>query len=249
MDRADIEKLSINQLRTLAAQLKINTKGSRNEILDRIIDFYSKNGWPTQSEMDHLKDSGAQSEENVDPLLEVPPMERPVPLTFNMNPTSNNATGQASGESRAITGINVQEIVRAVVQEIEVRQRNSRGESPRDMRNGSAISSEGSTNNNWNQIKFATKLIPTFSGKTEENVVRWLERIAAVARMHHLGDDKIIWAAAIERSSIRVVQSTVIRIDSYMGGVQIPNKKILRGKGNIYCHISQNWTKNLEVKK
>lgn len=60
---------------------------------------------------------------------------------------------------------------------------------------GSGSSGTQDSNNNWSQIKFATKLIPMFSGKEAENVSKWLDRISSVARLYHLRDDVIFLAA------------------------------------------------------
>lgn len=87
-------------------------------------------------------------------------------------------------------GLAIQEIVKAMVQMLEERQKLTRdvtmatqiseeqGERPLD---GSTASNAGSQN--WHQIKFATKLISVFKGKEEENVTKWLKRILSVARL------------------------------------------------------------------
>lgn len=187
MDRAAIEKLSINQLRTLASQLNLGVKGARPVILDRILDFYDRNGWPGQFSMEQLN-SGDESE--VNDGAEGPKTEG---HSSRWQPTTAKREG-----SFGVQNINMQEVVQAVVQVMEERQRvlSGPGAPPPIPRGGSAASTEPSTSaNNWHQIKFATKLIPTFAGKEEENVVRWLERIAGVARMYNLGDDIIVLAA------------------------------------------------------
>lgn len=48
---------------------------------------------------------------------------------------------------------------------------------------------------NWHQMKFTAKLIPSFSGREEENVVRWVERVSAVARMYSVTDEALLLAA------------------------------------------------------
>lgn len=93
--------------------------------------------------------------------------------------------------------MSIQEIVQAVVQIIDERQRTSE-----ETRRSPAISRDmGSTVEvntsaiNWQQIKFATKLIPTFPGKDEENIVKWLKRINCAARMFCLTDEIIVLVA------------------------------------------------------
>lgn len=49
--------------------------------------------------------------------------------------------------------------------------------------------------NNWQQVKCAGKLIPSFAGGDEENVVRWLERISGIARMYQFNDNVLLLAA------------------------------------------------------
>lgn len=46
----------------------------------------------------------------------------------------------------------------------------------------------------WQHINCAEKLIPTFSRKEEENVVKWLERITNVARVYRFDDDIVLLA-------------------------------------------------------
>jgi len=48
MDRSDLDVLKINQLRALAAKLNLPTNGSRTDLLDRIAEYYQRNGWPRQ---------------------------------------------------------------------------------------------------------------------------------------------------------------------------------------------------------
>lgn len=59
MDQAEIDKLSINQLRSLTSRLKLVTKGARAAIIIRITDFYDKYGWPKQIEMQHGSKTGS----------------------------------------------------------------------------------------------------------------------------------------------------------------------------------------------
>lgn len=219
MDRQKIEELTINQLRSLASCLNISTKGKRWEILDRAIDYYNKNGWPTTPIMDMIKgDASSQSQEQ---------SSAPIVMGSRAVDTLTIAGSGAAGESidrperhapdntlvisgeaaeglverpRGNAAVNIQEIVQAVVQIMEERQRTGSGNSamtsPPGQREESPSNRDRSTtSNSWQQIKFAAKLIPPFSGKEEENVVRWLERISSVARMYMLTDDVLVLAA------------------------------------------------------
>lgn len=64
------------------------------------------------------------------------------------------------------------------------------------MNNGS----HSSVSQNWNQIKFTSKLIPNFAGKEEENVVTWLERIGSIGRLYQISDDVLVLAAVNQLS-------------------------------------------------
>lgn len=87
--------------------------------------------------------------------------------------------------------INVQEIVQAVVQMLDARQRvQSQARSTPFHEDGNSSVTDTSIVN-WQQIKFATKLILPFAGRDYENVTRWLKRISSVARMYKLKDETI----------------------------------------------------------
>lgn len=87
-------------------------------------------------------------------------------------------------------GLDIQEIVKAVMQVLEERQRMtsdvtmatqaSREQWEGPLGRSTANADVNADSQNWHQIKFATKLIPVFEGKKEENVVKWLERISSV---------------------------------------------------------------------
>ncbi|XP_071653044.1 uncharacterized protein, partial [Temnothorax longispinosus] len=206
MEQKDIENLTINQLRSLASRLKLGTKGSRAAIITRIIDFYTENGWPknmaqfsgrsgdvgrnlkeTENENEQQKGaghsdmSGSVGREDLNPQHIV-----------NGIPAVGNGNGQGVNFA-----LNMQEIVQAVVQVMEERQRMRDGSagSFSTTRSVSSCIEVDTANVNWQQIKFATKLIPTFAGKDDENVIRWLERISCVARMYKFKDEVLVLAA------------------------------------------------------
>lgn len=49
MERADLEKLTINELRELAARYTVNTKGCLVDIFDRLLTYFDKEGWPEKT--------------------------------------------------------------------------------------------------------------------------------------------------------------------------------------------------------
>lgn len=61
--------------------------------------------------------------------------------------------------------------------------------------NVSPHSAQSSDNSrlNWGQIKFTSKLIPTFAGKEEENVAKWIEWIASIACLYNIGGETSSW--------------------------------------------------------
>lgn len=199
MDRQRIEELTINQLRSLASCLNISTKVKRWEIIDRAIDYYNKYGWPTTPIMDHITgESSSQSQEQSSAPIATgsramntltiagsgaagEPIERP-----DRNAPDNTlvVTGEAAEghveRPRVNAAVNIQEIVQAMVQIMEERQRTSSGNSantspPGQRRESPANSDRSTTSNSWQQIKFAAKLIPPFSGKKRKMCVGWKE--------------------------------------------------------------------------
>lgn len=110
-------------------------------------------------------------------------------------------------------GLDIQEIVKAVVQVLEERQRVTSDVTTQALREqwkrplgGSTASANGNVGSqNWHQIKFATKSIPVFEGKEEENVAKWLERISSVARLYHF-NDKVLVMTAVSQLKNRVLE-------------------------------------------
>lgn len=98
---------------------------------------------------------------------------------------------------------NFQDLVRAIVQSVEeIRQLQSHPTARVLQQNphASPASSDGASGassafQNWNQIKFVARLFPAFSGKEEESVVKWLERVWSVVRLHNVSDKSLVLAA------------------------------------------------------
>lgn len=211
MDREKLDGLTINQLRTLAAQFNIATRGSRSVILERVIEHLESEGCPKDIDMDVIVNEPRNEDEAVHVGAELSLVAmRAMPENSYMTAGQSSARQQSQnvGDVAVETmrnesnnaAINVQEIVQAVVQVMDERQRtnNHVGFSSRNYGNASPSSSDLTNSTSWHQIKFATKLIPFFSGKEEENVVKWLERVAGIARMYRLSDDIIVIAAVTQ---------------------------------------------------
>lgn len=182
----------------LAARLNLSTAGSRTELIDRIIDFCDRNGWPDQADMDQIACetmSGSSDIDNRD--------------TGSVKERAN--AGEASEDSPPLTNLQimdrVQEMSRALqavtdtLRELSQRQDAGRSaEMPLLQRGGSNSGSSGGANgdNKWQQIKFAAKLIPFFFGKEKENILKWLERIRSVGRIHGFGEEVLVLAAVTQ---------------------------------------------------
>lgn len=209
MDHSLVESLSINNLRALASRLNLSTSGSRARILDRVVDFYERHNITGLNQMESRasgsqSDNGERAEPEFEVLLPNIPSQRiqgEANLMGERNPSVTQYNRPGSIENNAAPSQSfpgIQEIVRAVVQVLNENQHTPlRTEGPSQLtREASAGSANLSANsNNWHQIKFATKLIPTFAGKEEENVVKWLERITSVAGLYSLSNEVIVLAA------------------------------------------------------
>ncbi|XP_054015862.1 uncharacterized protein LOC128896516 [Hylaeus anthracinus] len=189
MLRSDLEKLVITDLRSLADSLNLGAKGSRSSVLDRVVSYYERKGELIDMSTDAtagVSESGGQSVSNANALF-IP--ENAAGSTFQVR----------GGASDLITNdYNVNEIVRSVVRVLSERQRSTSTEpvlgnlSPNSAQNREVERNPTST---WHHVKYAGKLIPPFSGKEEECVLRWLERIACVACMYGFDDNTVLLAA------------------------------------------------------
>jgi hypothetical protein len=140
MDCNSIEKLSINKLRFIAAREKIDTKESRANILDRVLNYFYKVGWPKENYMMELErdmksvagSSGARSlpmERGVKrPLIVLPERdEAGADCAESHAGSRESAPVERAGEFIMGTNYNVQAIVQAVVDVLNARQRTESG--------------------------------------------------------------------------------------------------------------------------
>lgn len=190
MDRETVEGLKINSLRHLASRLSLNTKGGRQTLADRVIDYYQSVSWVTNIPLLERAVEDSRIEEGMDsrsrdiinPQGAVGGVGTPsgegqsdgsdAELTSRVGSNNNtrpNSTMERATEVMNVQTIDLQEIVRAVVQVMEQRQQ-PRGEAAGDSSDG-PIGATGDANS-WHQIKFAMKLIPEFAGHEDENVVK-----------------------------------------------------------------------------
>lgn len=203
MDQDQLERYTIEGLRQLAHQNKLDANGTRSALTDRIIDHFDRIGWP---EPMRLMSSAIESQ----PVM-TEEQSRATPTNVNM--PNLNAPMEAADEGclpnilernppPSSTGyVNIlQDLVRAIIQTHE-ETRQARPilgmNTPQQASVASAAGSDTSTNTfqNWNQIKFTSRMIPPFSGREEENIVKWLERVANVARLYNVPDESLVLAA------------------------------------------------------
>lgn len=177
MNRLQLDKLTVDGLRDIARSRGLDPTGTRAVLMERMVDVFEREGWPEQicayaGESASLTGAG----------------------------TCRPASGVSDVQNTSlINAENLQEIIGRAIQAYE-ETRARRGQAGTvigvERPPGSASSTPVSqVSQNWQQIKFATKLIPPFAGRDEENVVQWLERISSVARMYSVPDESIVLAA------------------------------------------------------
>lgn len=62
MNRADLDKLPINRLKAIIAELNFNSGGGRLTLIDRIADHYELTGWPSEMQADGVEEDGASTQ-------------------------------------------------------------------------------------------------------------------------------------------------------------------------------------------
>ncbi|XP_011690850.1 PREDICTED: uncharacterized protein LOC105451855 [Wasmannia auropunctata] len=205
MSRVQLEQLNIDGLREVARQHGLDIHGARAVLFDRITDHFERQGWPeTISILPSITEDRQVVEQEAQAVQEVVANagagEQP--------PRGQTAeAGRLSGRGISVeNAFDLQDIVRAVVQALNVAQGQPVSVAPdwpsseaRPMTSPSS-DSQSSGFHNWNQIKFASKLIPSFAGKEDENIIPWLERIASIARMYRISDEVLVVAAVNQLS-------------------------------------------------
>jgi len=212
--RSELERLTVAGLKSVAAQQKLETRGVRTELLDRLADHFERRGWParplgeaemseetmeiaTTEAVEGQTNRNILNQSDAEPILECAP------------------PGAEGGRRLALDAVQMQAVVQAVLRALELREGPVQGgaqpiaracESVRGQENVSladqnlnlatvSTSSRHAVANNWSQIKYITKLIPSFSGKDEENILNWLDRVTYVARVYNITDEVLLLAA------------------------------------------------------
>lgn len=194
MIRVQLEQLNVYGLQEVARQQTLDIRGTRAVLLDRLIDHFERNGWPDQLQI--AGPSTAEGEIFAPVEASQPTAEEVADLVVPLIADKPVPERQA-----AVSFPNMQDIVQAVVRAMESGQARLERSNPPSPRRDPGISPamssgpQSSVLRNWNQIKFTSKLIPTFAGKEEENVVTWLERIGSIGRLHQITDDVLVLAA------------------------------------------------------
>lgn len=213
--RIQIEQLTVEGLRDLARQVNIEARGNREQLVDRLMDHFESSGWP-----EHVRISGrTNSEESTggDPRTLTVQADRINVAGSDVATTSNYPGNNVSdGPQRAnvlnqdvthgpdlnISSTNMQDLLRAFLQILEERSTSSlpaanleRLNMPAGLSPRSITSERASGYNNWNEINFISKLIPVFSGKDDENVERWIQRVVSIGQVHRVSNETLVLAA------------------------------------------------------
>lgn len=202
MDRKTLESMTINELSSLAATLKLDSKGSRDNIFDTIVSYYDRSGWPSAApgQTSGTSPTGAvhtsglspagDSSEGESPPCSNDPMREAVRYGSRV-PTSVSGAATARDtmpDMQLIVDAVMQAMQRVNQQSISNQSRADASETQRSERNS------GSSLPVWQSVKCAEKLIPIFSGKDEESVVKWLERITNIAQTYRFSNDVLLLA-------------------------------------------------------
>jgi hypothetical protein len=203
-----LDNFTIEGLKDVVRQLELDTSGTRAIITKRLIDYYDSHGWPERITVagpgTANMEGGDQTnrEEVISTASDLLALEN---TTTIFPPAPNISNGRATGCSPAPNmpigiAFTMQDIVQAVVQVMETNHtRNERQSQTEDPLSRSASSGSANshlfTAHNWGQMKFASKLIPNFVGKDDENVDRWIERCISIARIHRISEETLVTAA------------------------------------------------------
>lgn len=208
MDQRKIESLTINELRTLAATLKLDSRGSRENILGTVIAHYNVCGWPSAApeptggpspavavHPSGLSPAGGSSEGESQPYMSDPSGETTRYESRIPTPVSGSSNMQNAANIVSIP--DTQLIVETVMQALQRLNPQLNASNQIRVDAGGTRRSEGNNGGSppvWQNVKCAEKLIPHFSGKDEENVVKWLDRIAGIALNYRFSNDVLLLA-------------------------------------------------------
>ncbi|XP_039303958.1 uncharacterized protein LOC120357509 [Solenopsis invicta] len=203
MSRVVLDNLNIEGLKDIARQLELDTCGTRAVLMKRLTDYYESHGWPEQITVAGPNAADEKETEDTNSVIpDDPPMSAgSQPILVEDRAYFRPGEGAARFNDRAEnSAFNTQEIAQAVAQILqsnyERRQLSGLSSDPFSR----TVSGEGAeqrpfSSHDWGRIKFAAKLIPTFSGKDDGVVERWIERCASIARLHRITDDVLVTAA------------------------------------------------------
>lgn len=62
MNREDLDKLPINKLKAIIAELNLNCGGGRLALIDRIADHYELTGWSSEMQAGEVEEEGASTQ-------------------------------------------------------------------------------------------------------------------------------------------------------------------------------------------
>lgn len=256
MDREELKKLSINELRAMAAQLKINSKSGRADILLGLLNYYDQHGWPNKEAVtDMAGGSITEVSGNTEAQGSMGAEIGNAVLNF-AEPTASVARPIGSASRNLTAGINMQEIVQAVVQILSTKQHPSpiSGATASYGSNvGELQASPYTANNipptNWHQVKCAGKLIPSFAGKEEENVVKWLDRISHIARMYQFNEDVTLLASIgqLKERALAWYNRQPLESVSNWDKFKFNLRRYYRTQGVLHCNIGTCERSNLEI--
>lgn len=200
MSRVQLEQVTVDGLRELARQYEIDRRGLRAALTEKLLDHFERNGWP-----DHLGLTGPSNVDEQNPMhlaeANAPTAQKGeehqanagADLAANNVPMSLVAARLVPERFVATDTLSprVTEQIRTIGRCFDNPARSNHFPSNHDSARASSHTSppisRGPTPNfnNWSQIKFIAKLIPLFSWKDEENIVRWIEQITSIARLYN----------------------------------------------------------------
>lgn len=177
MKKSHSDKVTAEGRRTSTKSKGVDPTGAKAIVTDRMIDVLEHEEGPEQSV------GGGPS------FAEVEARRTPSPAS---NVSSGNSAGMQEMHETLERTVRTYESARSGHMHTGLF---SSAVRPLSETGSSAPVNYGGSSQNWQQIKFVTKLIPPFAGRDEDNVVRWLERIGSVARVYGIPDGSLVLAA------------------------------------------------------
>lgn len=193
MSSAQLEMMNIEGLREICArQCNLDIRGTRAVLVDRLREHFDKNERPELMNIIGAMQNFERNGADVDG-------ESQSSLAAGSN--ANNiieVVSQTRGDQANAN--NIQEIIQAVLQVLEANRETRRPVGGRSRGRNYDPQATGenttvTTPRQWDQIKFAAKLIPPFKGKDDENVATWLDRIRNIGRMYKIAEEVLTVAA------------------------------------------------------